>query len=92
MPQELTRDAFAARDLADPLRGFRAKFAIPEALIYLDGNSLGMLPHVCAVRVRDVVEREWGQSLISSWNDHDWINLPKRTGAMIAPAYRRALR
>ncbi|MGZ5837299.1 MAG: kynureninase, partial [Xanthobacteraceae bacterium] len=65
MPQELTREAFAARDKADPLRRFRDKFVVPEGLIYLDGNSLGMLPQVCAARVRDVVEHEWGQSLIS---------------------------
>jgi kynureninase len=85
MPQQLTRDAFTSRDTTDPLRAFREKFQIPDGLIYLDGNSLGMLPHICADRVREVVEREWGQSLISSWNDFDWINLPKRTGATIAP-------
>ncbi|MGZ5804182.1 MAG: kynureninase, partial [Xanthobacteraceae bacterium] len=85
MPQELTREAFAARDKADPLRRFRDKFVVPEGLIYLDGNSLGMLPQVCAARVRDVVEHEWGQSLISSWNDHDWIGLPLRAGSKIAP-------
>ena len=85
MPQELTRDAFAARDRTDPLRTFREKFVIPNGLIYLDGNSLGMLSHACSARVRELVDHEWGQSLISSWNDYDWINLPRRIGAMIAP-------
>jgi len=85
MPQELTRDAFAAHDRTDPLRTFREKFVIPNGLIYLDGNSLGMLSHACSARVRELVDLEWGQSLISSWNDYGWINLPKRIGAMIAP-------
>src|SRR3954467_6952797 len=85
MQQAHTREAMAERDLADPLRDFRHQFVIPEGLIYLDGNSLGMLPRVCAARAREVVETEWGQSLISSWNDHSWIELPLRAGARIAP-------
>jgi len=85
MPQQLTREIFVARDRADPLRAFRDQFVIPDGLIYLDGNSLGMLPRACAARVREVVEAEWGQTLISSWNDHGWIDLPLRAGAKIAP-------
>jgi kynureninase len=85
MPQQLTREALIAKDLADPLRRFRDQFVIPDGLIYLDGNSLGMLPRACVERVRQVVEREWGETLISSWNDHGWMELPLRTGAKIAP-------
>jgi kynureninase len=80
-----TREAIVTRDLADPLRAFRDQFVIPDGLVYLDGNSLGMLPRVCAERAAAVVEKEWGQSLISSWNDHGWIDLPLRAGARIAP-------
>jgi kynureninase len=83
--QPITREAMATRDLADPLRRFRDQFAIPDDAIYLDGNSLGMLPRVCAERARVVVEQEWGRSLINSWNDHGWIDLPLRIGAKIAP-------
>ena len=83
--QAYTREAMAARDRSDPLRAFRDQFVIPDGLVYLDGNSLGMLPRICAERAAAVVEEEWGRSLISSWNDHGWIDLPLRAGAAIAP-------
>ena len=31
-----------------------------------------------------VVKEEWGRDLITSWNRHDWIGLPRRLGAKIA--------
>lgn len=80
-----TRDAMQALDRADPLGAFRDRFVIPEGLVYLDGNSLGMMPRVAAARARSVVEVEWAQGLISSWNDHGWIDLPLRAGARLAP-------
>jgi len=73
-----------ALDAADPLRSFRDRFLIPEGIIYLDGNSLGMLPKATVARQQEVVEREWGTSLIRSWNDHGWIEAPQRIGAQIA--------
>jgi kynureninase len=85
MKQQLTREAFLAKDASDPLHQYRDAFVIPEGLVYLDGNSLGMLPHACAVRARQVVEEEWGRTLISSWNERGWIDLPLRIGAKIAP-------
>jgi kynureninase len=81
----ITRETMAARDLTDPLRRFRDEFTMPKGLIYLDGNSLGMLSRASAERARVVVEQEWGQSLINSWNDHGWIDMPLRVGAAIAP-------
>jgi kynureninase len=81
----MTRDEARALDAADPLRACRELFALPEGVIYLDGNSLGALPRATIRRQRALVEREWGQSLIRSWNDHDWIGAPQRIGAKIAP-------
>ena len=73
------------RDAADPLRVFRDRFEIPEGVIYLDGNSLGCLPKSTPERLAQVVRAEWGEGLIRSWNDADWIALPQRVGGKIAP-------
>jgi kynureninase len=74
-----------ALDRADPLASLRDRFALPEGLTYLDGNSLGALPKATPSRMREVVERHWGQDLITSWNRHGWVDLPLRVGARIAP-------
>ena len=71
-------------DAADRLAGYRERFALPEGVIYLDGNSLGCLPKATVVAGADVLERAWGQRLIRSWNE-GWIDAPQRVGAMIAP-------
>lgn len=74
-----------ALDGADPLRRFRDRFALPEGVIYLDGNSLGALPRSTPGRLQAVATAEWGDGLIRSWNTHDWIGAPRRIGARIAP-------
>ena len=71
-------------DAADPLAYFRDRFALPDGVIYLDGNSLGALPRDTAIRLKTVVEQEWGEGLIRSWNDRDWVAAPRRVGAKIA--------
>ena len=72
-------------DAADPLAGYRDRFDVPEGVIYLDGNSLGCLPSATPERLAEVVRDEWGTGLIRSWNDADWIAMPQRVGAKIAP-------
>jgi kynureninase len=74
-----------ALDAADPIAGYRKQFALPPGVIYLDGNSLGALPLGTAARLGEVVRREWGDGLVRSWNSADWIGMPRRVGAMIAP-------
>ena len=80
----ITRDDAAALDRADELAPFRDRFVLPDGVIYLDGNSLGPLPKATPARVAQVLEREWGQSLIRSWTDHGWIDLQFRVGEKIA--------
>ena len=72
-------------DRDDPLAAYRKLFALPDGIIYLDGNSLGALPKSVAPRMAAVVAEEWGRDLITSWNVHDWIDLPLRVGNKIAP-------
>ena len=74
-----------ALDAADPLGFARARFALPDGLIYLDGNSLGALPVASAQRVARTIEDEWGRDLIASWNKHAWIDQSARLAAMLAP-------
>jgi kynureninase len=54
-------EAARARDAADPLRGFRERFALPrnergEPLIYLCGHSLGLMPLAARERVEEELE------------------------------------
>ena len=72
------------RDGADPLAHFRDRFALPEGVIYLDGNSLGALPRATAGHIARLVETEWGDGLVRSWNAAGWIEAPRRVGAKIA--------
>jgi len=78
-----TRTECQALDDHDPLRALRAQFDLPEGVNYLDGNSLGVLPRATAARVAEVVQGEWGQGLIRSWNSAGWIHLPQRVGDKI---------
>ena len=72
-------------DASDPLREYRTRFTLPEGVIYLDGNSLGALPRATRDRLSSVVDGEWGDGLIRSWNEADWIGMPARIGTKIAP-------
>ena len=66
-------------DQQDPLAPFRNEFLIPdEAVVYLDGNSLGRTPLATVARLKQVVETEWAADLINSW-DH-WLDMPRKVG------------
>jgi kynureninase len=75
-----------ARDLdaADPLAGFRDRFAIPDPdVVYFDGNSLGRPPKAALEAVARVGER-WAGDLIRGW-EGGWLDEPLRVGARLAP-------
>ena len=71
-------------DQQDPLRSLRDLFQLPEGVIYLDGNSLGVLPKATPTRVAQAVTQEWGNDLIKSWNTAGWFQLPLKVGDKIA--------
>lgn len=85
MAARLTRAHAAQLDAADPLAAVRARFTLPDGMLYLDGNSLGALPLGVAERVASVVANEWGQHLIGGWNGDGWWEAPRRVAARIAP-------
>lgn len=59
-------------------------FALPEGVVYLDGNSLGPLPKSAAGRIAEAVESEWGAMLITAWNKAGWMAQPRALGDRIA--------
>ncbi|MDZ4146542.1 MAG: kynureninase [Burkholderiales bacterium] len=73
-----------ALDAQDPLRELRSLFTIPPGVIYLDGNSLGVMPAAAPARVAAAVTQEWGEGLIRSWNSAGWFGLPQKLGNKIA--------
>jgi kynureninase len=79
-----TRQDCLALDRADPLAALRDAFELPDGVIYLDGNSLGVLPKAAPARLASVIRDEWGTDLIRSWNSAGWIDLPQRIGNKIA--------
>lgn len=76
----LTRENCLDADRKDPLVGLKAEFDLPDGVIYLDGNSLGVLPRSARARTFEVLNHEWGTGLIRSWNAAGWFELPVRLG------------
>ncbi len=72
-------------DANDPLANRRDHFLLPAEQIYLNGNSLGPLPVAAQQQARVLVEQQWGEDLISSWNKHGWIDMPVACGEKLAP-------
>ena len=82
MNETITRADCLARDAQDPLAPLRARFDLPDGVIYLDGNSLGPLPRATPAAMTDAMGRQWGERLIRGWNE-GWIDAPQRVGAKL---------
>lgn len=66
-------------DASDPLGGYRDRFFIADPdLCYLDGNSLGRLPHATIDAVSHMVIDEWGTQLVTGWEN--WVDMAQRVG------------
>lgn len=72
-------------DSQDQFAQYKEQFHVPDGMVYLDGNSLGLMPKACATRVNDVAHKEWSEGLISSWSGAGWFHLPVTVGNRIAP-------
>ena len=71
-------------DKADIFTSMRKKFHIPDGIVYLDGNSLGMQPLNVRERMRQTIEEGWAEKLISGWFEGGWMDLPIKVGSKIA--------
>ena len=69
-------------DRNDPLREFKNKFVITDPdTCYLDGNSLGRLPHSTVEAITQFLTQEWGREVVDGWNH--WIDEAQSTGDLI---------
>ncbi len=68
------------RDAMDPLGHLKARFHVPDGLVYLAGNSLGPAPLAIFDEMETAVRSEWAEGLIRSWNDAGWFSLVETLG------------
>ena len=69
-------------DKADPLRSFRDEFLIVDPdTCYLDGNSLGRLPHATIKAINSFLVEEWGREVVTGWGH--WVDEAQSTGDLI---------
>ena len=69
-------------DKADPLRSFRGEFLIVDPdTCYLDGNSLGRLPHSTIKAINSFMVEEWGREVVTGWSH--WVDEAQSTGDLI---------
>ncbi len=72
-------------DSKDPLAHFRSQFVNTDPdICYLDGNSLGRLPHATVKAVNDFMTKEWGQQVVAGWTH--WVDEAQSTGDLIGAA------
>ena len=69
-------------DEQDPLREFKKRFVITDpGTCYLDGNSLGRLPHSTVKAINDFLHDEWGREVVVGWSH--WIDEAQVSGDLI---------
>jgi kynureninase len=83
---KVTDRAYALElDQSDPLAEYRSKFVITDPnLCYLDGNSLGRLPHATVKVVGDYLSQEWGKEVVTGWSH--WIDEAQVAGDLLGRA------
>jgi kynureninase len=73
-------------DKQDELSSFRSEFYVKEGMIYLDGNSLGLLSKRAEQSLLAVLD-SWKQYGIDGWTEgkYPWFYLSEKLGGMLAP-------
>jgi kynureninase len=69
-------------DKNDALAHFKSRFVITDPdLCYLDGNSLGRLPHETVKAVNDFLTHEWGREVVTGWSH--WVDEAQPAGDLL---------
>ena len=72
-------------DRNDSLAHFREKFVVTDPdLSYLDGNSLGRMPHETIKAVNDFLTHEWGREIVTGWSH--WVDEAQPVGDLLGRA------
>ena len=73
-------------DLSDGLARFKKEFYVADGVLYMDGNSLGLLSRR-AERTLIEVLGDWREFGIGGWTrgERPWFYLSERLGEMVAP-------
>lgn len=73
-------------DASDDLAGFREEFYVEDNVVYMDGNSLGLLSRRAERTLLEVLD-DWKTLGIGGWTrgERPWFWLPERLGALTAP-------
>ena len=78
----MERTAALELDAQDPLREFKNRFVITDPdTCYLDGNSLGRLPHATVKAINDFLTQEWGPEVVAGWGH--WVDEAQSVGDLI---------
>ena len=79
------REYALALDQNDSLAHFREKFVITDPdLCYLDGNSLGRMPHATIKAVNDFLTHEWAREVVTGWSH--WVDEAQPAGDLLGRA------
>ncbi len=70
-------------DQSNPLAIFHSEFCRPENKIYLDGNSLGLLPGKAIEALGQRIQ-EWQKHAVEGWTVCGWFDLAERLAAALA--------
>lgn len=69
-------------DENDPLKHYKNEFVITDPnTCYLDGNSLGRLPHRTVKAINDFLTQEWGPEIVTGWSH--WVDEAQSVGDLI---------
>lgn len=82
----VTEEHARALDRSDDLARYRAEFYTRDDVIYMDGNSLGLLSRRAERAVTDVVN-DWKEYGIDGWTrgERPWFYLSEKLGELAAP-------